>query len=163
MVLRPFNSVNSFRVRERYMPLIVRGLTAQESVGRRRAQLRGSGIDVALGPRPVHRALAFWMQTTCATLLATKRRSLVRVLMIVHDGRCAHGLLYLAAVRDDRRELEHRQGHVDVGLLHSRLRRQSADCLTAWVNRSLYWPLVLTWSADSQSSACPNRSLFCCF
>jgi hypothetical protein len=77
--------------------------------------MRGSGADLALGPRLVHGALAFWMQTTGATLLATKRRSLVRVLMVVHDGRCAHGLLYLAAVRDDRRELERGQVQVDGG------------------------------------------------
>jgi hypothetical protein len=53
------------------------------------------------------------MQTTGATMLATKRRSLVRVLMVVHDGRSAHGLLYLAAVRADRREQEHCQGMLD--------------------------------------------------
>jgi hypothetical protein len=41
------------------------------------------------------------MQTSGAALLATKRRSLVRVLTVVSDGRCTHGLLYLAAVRVD--------------------------------------------------------------
>ena len=46
------------------------------------------------------------MQTTGATLLATKRRSLVRVLMPVRDGRSAYGLLDLAAVRDDRRQVK---------------------------------------------------------
>ena len=38
------------------------------------------------------------MQTTGAALLATKRCSLVRVLVAVHDGRNAHGLPYLTAV-----------------------------------------------------------------
>jgi hypothetical protein len=44
------------------------------------------------------------MQTIGATLLATKRRSLVRVPMAVHDGHSAHGLLYLPAVRNDQCE-----------------------------------------------------------
>jgi hypothetical protein len=52
------------------------GLTAPESVGRRCAQLRGSGADLALGPRLIHGALAFWMQTTGATLLTVRRSSL---------------------------------------------------------------------------------------
>jgi len=48
-----------------------------------------------------------WMQTVGAALLAAKRRSLARVAMAAHDGRRAHGLLCLAAVRDDRRGPEH--------------------------------------------------------
>jgi len=51
-----------------------------------------------------------------ATLLATKWRSLVRTLTTVPDGRCAHGLLYLAAVWAGWREQEHRQGTVDTDL-----------------------------------------------
>jgi hypothetical protein len=49
------------------------------------------------------------MQTSGAALLASKRRSLVRALMAVHDGRSAHGLLYFAAVRGDWREHEDRR------------------------------------------------------
>ena len=41
---------------------------------------------------------ATWMQTIGATLLATKRRCLVRVLMAIHDGRSAYGLLYFVTV-----------------------------------------------------------------
>jgi hypothetical protein len=54
-----------------------------------------------------------WMQTTGAALLAVRRCSLARVRMPAQDSRSAHGLLYLAAVRDDWREQEHRQGTVD--------------------------------------------------
>jgi hypothetical protein len=50
-----------------------------------------------LGPRLVHRALAFWMQTTGASLLAVKRCSPARVRMPAKDGRSAPGLLYRAA------------------------------------------------------------------
>jgi hypothetical protein len=39
------------------------------------------------------------MQTMGATLLVAKRCSLMCVLTVVYDGRCAHGLLYMAAVR----------------------------------------------------------------
>jgi len=46
-------------------------LTAPESVGRRCVQLRESGADFALGPRMVHGALAFWMQTTGACQVGT--------------------------------------------------------------------------------------------
>lgn len=45
------------------------GLTAPESVGRLCAWLRGSGVDLVLGPRLVHGALALWTQTTGAPLL----------------------------------------------------------------------------------------------
>jgi hypothetical protein len=55
------------------------------------------------------------MQTTGTTLIAVKRRSLVRVGMSAQDSRSAHGLLYLAAVRDDRCEQEHCQGRVAIG------------------------------------------------
>jgi hypothetical protein len=51
-----------------------------------------------------------------AALLAAQRRSLARVLMPAQDSRSACGLLYLAAVRDDRREQEHCQGCVDIDL-----------------------------------------------
>jgi hypothetical protein len=57
---------------------------------------------------------SFWMQTIGATLVATKRRSLVRVLMTAHSGRSAHGLLYIAAVWNDACKQAHRQGPVDI-------------------------------------------------
>jgi hypothetical protein len=44
------------------------------------------------------------MQTIGATLIAVKRYSMVRVWMLAQGSRSEHGLLYLAAVRDDRRE-----------------------------------------------------------
>jgi hypothetical protein len=61
--------------------------------------------------------LAFWMQTTGATLLVVEWCSLVRVPMAAQDGRSVHGLLYLAAVRDGRCELEHGQGRIDTDAL----------------------------------------------
>jgi len=73
-------------------------LTAPEAVGRRCAQLRGPGADLALGPRLVHGALDFWMQTTGTSLVVVEPRSLRRVRTVAHDGRRVHGLLYLAAV-----------------------------------------------------------------
>jgi hypothetical protein len=45
------------------------------------------------------------MQTSGTALLAVERCSLVRVWMAVQDSRSAHGLLYFAAVRDDRHHL----------------------------------------------------------
>ena len=53
------------------------------------------------------------MQTTGAVLLAAKRCSPMRVRTPAQDSRSAHGLLYLAAVRANQREQEHRQGTVD--------------------------------------------------
>ena len=58
---------------------------------------------------------AFWMQTTGASLLAVNRCSPAHVRTLAQDSRSAHGLLYLAAVRDDEREQEHCQGRIDVG------------------------------------------------
>ena len=78
---------------------------APESVDRRCAQLRGFRSGPPLGPRLVHGALAFWMQTSGTTLLAVERCSLVRVWMAAQDSRSAHGLLYFAAVWDDRHYL----------------------------------------------------------
>ena len=92
------------------------GLTASEAVVWRCAQLRGSAADLALGSRLVHRALAFWMQTTGATLLAVEPRSLVHVSATARDGRSACRLLCLAAVQDDRCQQEHGQVAVDAGL-----------------------------------------------
>jgi len=56
---------------------------------------------------------SFWMQTVGATLFAGKWCSTMRVWMSAQNRCGAHGLLYLAAVRDDWREQEHRQGIVD--------------------------------------------------
>jgi hypothetical protein len=55
------------------------------------------------------------MQTSGAALLAVKQCSLARVLMAALDSRCAHGLLYLAAVGANRHEQEHCQCRVDIG------------------------------------------------
>jgi hypothetical protein len=49
-----------------------------------------------LGPRLVHGALAFWMQTTGALLPGIQRCSSIRLRTDTHDGRSAPGLLYLA-------------------------------------------------------------------
>ncbi len=45
-------------------------------------------------------SLAFWMRTSGAVLLGVQRFSSIRLRTAAHDGRRAHGLLYLAAVRD---------------------------------------------------------------
>src|SRR5215469_9444489 len=42
------------------------------------------------------------MQTSGAALVAVRPRSVVRVWMLAQGSRSAHGLLYVAAVRDDR-------------------------------------------------------------
>jgi hypothetical protein len=76
------------------MPAGLARLTAPESVGRRCAQLRGSGADLALGPRLVHGTLAFWMQTTGTLLLAVKPCRLAGVRLVAQDGCSACGLLY---------------------------------------------------------------------
>jgi len=49
--------------------------------------------------------LAFWMQTTGATLLRVRRCGVVRAWMPAEDSRSAYGLLYLAAVRSHRHHL----------------------------------------------------------
>jgi hypothetical protein len=54
------------------------------------------------------------MQTTGAVLLTVKRSSLAHVRTPAQDSRSAHGLLYLAAVRDDRRQQEYCQVRLDV-------------------------------------------------
>jgi hypothetical protein len=46
--------------------------------------------------------LSIWMQTTGTTQFAVRQCSLVCVRTPAQDGHCARGLLYLAAVRDDR-------------------------------------------------------------
>ena len=58
---------------------------------------RTGRTHLALGPRLVHGALAFWTQTTGTTLVAVERCSLLRMWMSAKGGRSAHRLLYLAA------------------------------------------------------------------
>jgi hypothetical protein len=65
-------------------------------------------IVLASGP---YVAQAFWMQTSGTALLAVERCSLVRVWMAAQDSRSAHGLLYFAAVREDRHHLIRRLCH----------------------------------------------------
>jgi len=60
--------------------------------------------------------LTTWMQTTGTALLASEWRSIVRLWTPAQDSRSAHGLLYLAAVRDDWCQQEHRQVRLDIGL-----------------------------------------------
>ena len=57
------------------------------------------------GPRLIRGVPAIWRQTSGTALLAVERCSLVRVWMAAQDSRSAHGLLYFAAVRDDRHHL----------------------------------------------------------
>jgi hypothetical protein len=61
---------------------------------------RGAAADELTGWPDV--SLAVWMQTSGTALLAVERCSLVRVWMAAQDSHSAYGLLYLAAVRDDR-------------------------------------------------------------
>jgi hypothetical protein len=65
--------------------------------------------------------LSIWMQTSGTALLAVERCSLVRVWMAAQDSRSAYGLLYVAAVRDDR----HRSVEI-----YSRVRYLYAPLLT---------------------------------
>jgi hypothetical protein len=60
-------------------------------------------------------ALAFWMQTTGAPLLAVSGCSSPRVWTLAQDSRSAYGLLYLAAVWAGWHEQEPRQGTIDSG------------------------------------------------
>ena len=71
------------------------------------------------------------MQTIGAALLAAERRSIVRLWTRGQDSRGAHGLLYLTAVSDDRREQEHCQA--------SRLQRSASVCRI----RMLLWSTFL--------------------
>ncbi len=95
--------------------------------------------------------LNVWTQTSGTALLTAKRCSLARVPMPAQDSHSAYGLLYLAAVRDNWREQEHRQGRVDSGPAHSRLRRQLPDHFAACADRSPRGLLVHIWSADPQT------------
>ncbi len=58
---------------------------------------------------------SIWMQTTGVALLTAKQCSQLPMCLPVQDGCSARGLLYLTAVRDDQREQEHRQDHIDIG------------------------------------------------
>jgi hypothetical protein len=57
--------------------------------------------------------LAFWMQTTGVSLLAVSRCSPQHVRTPTYDSRSAHGLLYLAAVRNDSHHLIRRKVSID--------------------------------------------------
>jgi len=72
-------------------------------------------VLLATGPQMARPLGGFWMQTTGAALLMFIRCSPGRVRTPAQDSHSAHGLLYLAAVRDDPRQQEHCQGHVDIG------------------------------------------------
>jgi hypothetical protein len=61
-----------------------------------------------LGARRVHGGI--WLQTTGAALLVVKWCCPVRVGLRAQESPCTYGLLYLAAVRDDRRRQEQCQG-----------------------------------------------------
>jgi hypothetical protein len=50
------------------------------------------------------------MQTTGSALIAVRLCSPVRMWMFAQGSDCAHGLLYLAAVRDNWREHKHLPG-----------------------------------------------------
>jgi hypothetical protein len=54
------------------------------------------------------------MQTTGASLLAVKRRSLSRVWATAQVGHSTHGLLYLAAVLNDSCQPKRHQDRVDI-------------------------------------------------
>jgi len=93
-----------------------------------RAGLLGLWLHLNVsGFRPVRarggHEMRFWMRTTGTALLAVQRRSVAGLRASVRDSRSAHGLLYLAAVWDEKRKKEHCQDHVDVGSLRSRLWR----------------------------------------
>ena len=78
--------------------------------------------------------LAFWMQTSGTALLAVERCSLVRVWMAAQDSRSAHGLLYFAAVRDDRHHLIRRdiQSHSRPACLLADLVKQCSLMRSRW-------------------------------
>jgi hypothetical protein len=61
------------------------------------------------------------MQTTGAALLAAKRCTPMRVLILAQDSRSAHGLLYLTAVRGDICPPEHCHAPVDTYVSLDRL------------------------------------------
>lgn len=56
------------------------------------------------------------MQTIGTTLARGNRCSLVRVQVPAHNSSSAHGFLYLAAVRDDGCQQEHRQALADIAV-----------------------------------------------
>ena len=78
-----------------------------------------TGEGAARAPIQGLELTAFWMQTTGACLFAVERCSPVRVWMAAQDSRSAHGLLYFAAVRDDRHHLIRRLCHVQPLPAHS--------------------------------------------
>src|ERR1044071_2869996 len=80
-----------------------------------------------------------------------RRCSLVRMWTPARDSRSAHGLLYLAAVRANQREQEHRQGTVDTdpSLVSYRRAvgyRRSPGDLASCVTRLIGWSRMSSWS-----------------
>ena len=76
----------------------------------------GGSIERPLAARKRQRRQTFWMQTSGTALLAVELCSLVHVWMAAQDSRSVHGLLYLAAVRNDACEQGHCQDHVDISV-----------------------------------------------
>jgi hypothetical protein len=111
-----------------------------------------------------------WMQTTGATLVAIKRCSPMCVRMPAQDSRSVHGLLYLAAVRDDRRRKEHCQGRVDTGpasLTAPEAIGCDADADAVELGRSAdAWPApgphVLAFHEDESVDWSDSFTPFCC-
>ena len=88
------------------------GQPCQETTPARLSADRQGDVD-SLAASPFRsQALTAWMQTVGAALLVVRERSLTRVLVAAQDSRSAHGLLYLAAVRDHGRGPEHRREQV---------------------------------------------------
>jgi hypothetical protein len=91
------------------------------------------------------------MQNTGAILLAAQRCSLAPTWMLACGSCSAHGLLYLAAVRANQREQEHRQGTVDTdpSLVSYRRAvgyRRSPGDLASRVTRLIGWSRMSLWS-----------------
>jgi hypothetical protein len=87
--------------------------TAPEAVTPQCTQLWRPEPDLVIGPRLVRDHLIRSYRRGPAR---SQRCSPARVLMPAHDGRSAHGLLYLVAVQDDGYQQEHCQPCLDVGL-----------------------------------------------
>src|SRR5437867_4200206 len=95
---------------------------------------------------------AIWMQTTAAPLLAVSKCSSPRVWTLAQDSRSAYGLLYLAAVRADRRKQKHCQGMTDsdpslVSYRHTVGHFRSPGNLASRVTRSIGECRMSLWSA----------------
>ena len=76
----------------------------------------GGNFEHLWAAKSGQRRQTVWMQTSGTSLLAVDRCSLAHVWTFAQDSRSAYGLLYLAAVRDDWCQQEHRQVRLDIGL-----------------------------------------------